>query len=277
VNCTAATDPTPPYYIDIAGTDSIFNPPDYEEYPDLQLYPAIAAAVVAIYNLPGIPDLILTPAVLAAIFRQCLPTATCTPGWIYSWSDHAIVALNPTLATQLAAFGNISVIVRADGSGTTEIFKNALNIFDPVGFGGQVFNNTGPTGAQSATWYNVSVTKGNTNNGVVAHVLAKVGAIGYTSLDLARSTTGIKYAGVGPSLLASDGVLRATSETVGFALVEKGFSFGNNGDNVSHLTAIVSGAQGSEAWPMVGYSYFALRLNTLRPGADCANRDAVLR
>ena len=214
--CTTSTDNVEPFCIDIAGTDAIFTPTDYAAFLDLQLYPAIAAAVVAIYNIPGMPDLILSPTVLAAIFRQCFPGASCNPGWIYSWSDPAILALNPDPAVQamLYAAGNITLVVRADGSGTTEIFKNALNIFDPVNFGGQVFNNSGSS-EQNAIWVNVSVTYANTNNGVVAHVLSTPGAIGYTSLDLARSTSGIRYAGAGPSLLASDGALRATSETVG--------------------------------------------------------------
>ena len=275
-----STDNTPPFVVDWAGTDSIFTSTDYAHYPDLQLYPAIAAAVVAIYNLPGGPDLVLTPVVLAAIFRQCIPGATCLPGWIYSWSDPAILALNTDPAVQaiLQAAGNITLVVRADNSGTTEIFKNALNIVDPSGFGAQVYANNGPSGAQSAVWYNVQVIHGNTNNGVVAHVLAVPGALGYTSLDVARSATGLKYAGGGPSILATDGILRATTQSVSFALVEKGFEFGNNGvDNASRLTATISGAQGSEAWPLVGYSYFAVRKNTLRPNATCADRDSTLQ
>jgi len=223
------------------------------------------------------PDLILTPVVLAAIFRQCLGNATCPEGWIYSWSDPAILALNPDPATQalLRAAGNITVVVRADNSGTTEIFKSALNAYDPYAFGVQIFANNGPSGAQSAVWYNASVTHGNTNQGVVAHVLAVSGAIGYTSLDLARSTDGIRYAGAGPSVLTPDLVLRATTDSVSYALVEKGFAFGNNNDSAAHLTAIISGTTGTEAWPLVGYSYFAVRKDTLRAGATCANRVAT--
>jgi len=38
----------------------------------------------------------------------------------------------------------------------------------------------------------------------------------------------------------------------------------------------VAGATGSESWPMVGYTYFAVRKNTLRPNTTCSDRLGVM-
>ena len=52
--------------------------------------------------------------------------------------------------------------------------------------------------------------------------------------------------------------------------------FGNNGDASERLTANVMNAQGSLAWPMVGYTYLVMRKNTLRKGATCEHRKATV-
>ena len=62
----------PPFNIDFAGSDSLLNSDQYAQYPDLQMYPSVAGAVVPIYNIPELEarrlDLILTPATVAMIF-----------------------------------------------------------------------------------------------------------------------------------------------------------------------------------------------------------------
>ena len=58
--------------LDFAGNDSILFDTNYQGYPYLQMYPAVAA--VPIFNLPNFPTdepLILLPLILARIFRQC--------------------------------------------------------------------------------------------------------------------------------------------------------------------------------------------------------------
>lgn len=60
---------------------------------DLQMLPALAAAVVFIYNVPelsGQPTLILSRSVAANIYL----------GNITKWNDPAIVAINPDLAVR---------------------------------------------------------------------------------------------------------------------------------------------------------------------------------
>jgi phosphate transport system substrate-binding protein len=248
-----------PKVLDWAGSDSIHTSADYQNYSDVQMFPAVAGAVVAVYNLDGVDDLILPTSVLTKIFRKCNSDGICPPGWISRWNDSAIIASNPHVpVSTLTAAGEITVVVRADGSGTTEIFKQAMALFS-ADFATQL----GAANLKdTAVWNNTDVIKGNTNRGVAAVVLATKGAIGYVSLDEATSA-GLKFAGIGSSILNTDGVLRATAKSVEYALVERGFSFGNNGDQVSHLTASVMGAVGSEAWPIVGYTVRFTKIKTL--------------
>jgi hypothetical protein len=97
------------------------------------MYPATAAAVVPVYNLPqlGNNSLVLDRSVLPKIFL----------GDIYLWNDTAVLALQDD-ATRAALLGledqTIRVVVRDDGSGTTEIFTKALSLFDPDGFGARI-------------------------------------------------------------------------------------------------------------------------------------------
>jgi phosphate transport system substrate-binding protein len=78
-------------------------------------FPTLVGGVVPVVNLPGVAPqkLQLDAAVLAAIFS----------GQIVRWNDQAIVALNPGLALPDL---RIRRVVRADGSGTTEVFVSYL-------------------------------------------------------------------------------------------------------------------------------------------------------
>ncbi len=103
--------------LDFAGSDSVLSQAEYTSGKDLQMYPTLAGAVVLIYNLPGVSQtLTLNGAVLAGIYNAK----------ITKWNDPAIAALNTgaSLPDQ-----PITAVHRSDGSGTTEIFTNALSAF----------------------------------------------------------------------------------------------------------------------------------------------------
>ena len=74
-------------------------------------------AVVLAYNVPGIPDLILSREHIVGIYN----------GSIQWWNDSRIVGNNRKFT-----FPNkrIWVVARADDSGTTEVFTSALSSFD---------------------------------------------------------------------------------------------------------------------------------------------------
>ena len=270
-----------PIYLDFAGSDSILTNNDYMQYPDLQMYPSVVGAVVPIFNIPNFPktdNLILTPKILARIFRKCISeqerlNGNCGPNKndIIMWNDTDIIKVNEDNGTSeaginaLKAAGEIKIVVRDDGSGTTEIFRDALSAFDDD------FKNQVGTGSNSI-WNFVDVIKAPGNEGVSSYVLQNPGSIGYSVLGEAMQLK-LSYA----ALTTESGLfIVASPEAVTYTALELGMQFGNNGDIPSRLTAKLINSKGFKTWPICGYSYFLLRKNTLRPGATCETRRATL-
>ena len=107
----------------------------------------VAGAVVPIYTLPGVgTQLVLTTVLVAQIFRSA----------ITSWNDTAIAALNPSITLPNEP---IRLCVRADKSGTTEIFKKALANAEAA-FATQIGTSS------AASWPGASVEMRDTNTGV---------------------------------------------------------------------------------------------------------------
>ena len=114
--------------VDFAISEVPFTAADYQAYPDLQMYPAFAGAVVPIYNIPELLDstvpLVLSRATIANIFL----------GKISFWDDSRILAdnTNTNVTAILSTLHKpIEVVVRHDSSGTSEIFTQSLSSFDP--------------------------------------------------------------------------------------------------------------------------------------------------
>ncbi|MFT5170948.1 MAG: phosphate transport system substrate-binding protein [Candidatus Marinamargulisbacteria bacterium] len=126
--------------------------------------PICLGAVSMVYNLPGSPQLKLTPEIVSGIFL----------GEIKNWNDKAIQAVNPK--TQLPKMKIVSVH-RSDGSGTTFIFSDYLSKISPtwaekVGRG------------KSINWPSGLGSKGNA--GVAGLVKQIPGSIGYVELAYAH-------------------------------------------------------------------------------------------
>ncbi len=101
--------------IDFGATDAFVKDEKAKEMPGKVVHiPTCLGAVVVTYNLPGSPELRLTPDVLADIFL----------GKIKKWNDPRIAKLNPK--TKLPSSG-IMVVHRSDGSGTSFIFTDYLS------------------------------------------------------------------------------------------------------------------------------------------------------
>ncbi|GBG32804.1 Metabotropic glutamate receptor-like protein B [Hondaea fermentalgiana] len=279
--CTTATgegvDSLGAEYIDFAGSDSLLTEAEYDEYPDLQMYPAVAGAVVPIYNLAGLDDLghtlVLNKTTLAQIFRKCDLEANC-PGAIFDWNDPRIVELNyveddaalsAEIENVLTAAGAIEVTVRSDKSGTSEIFKGALSQFEEA-FSTQVGSSSDNSD------YNADVVKHDGNVGVAGHVANTPGAIGYSVLGEAI-TIGLSCASL--KISEDSTAVEATTVSVANAMVEKGLDFGTSDEDQLRLNADISDATGSQAWPIAGYTYFVVRKNTTRPNGSCENRLAT--
>ncbi len=131
-------------------------------------FPVILGGVVPVMNLEGFKpgELRVTGEVLAEMFM----------GWIVNWNDPKIAALNPgkKLPDQ-----TITVVHRADGSGTTFIFTDYLNEVsklwkEKVGKGAAV------------KWPAASSVGGKGNEGVAANVSRVKGSIGYVEYAYAK-------------------------------------------------------------------------------------------
>jgi phosphate transport system substrate-binding protein len=132
----------------------------------LMLFPAIMGGVVTVVNLDGIApgQLKLTGPVVADIYL----------GKITQWNDAAIAALNP--GVKIPA-GEITVVHRADGSGTSFLFTDYLSKVSPE-FKSKI-------GAGTAVKWATGVG-GKGNEGVAANVQRIKGAIGYVEWAFAK-------------------------------------------------------------------------------------------
>lgn len=123
-------------------------------------FPTVIGGVVPVINVKGIVpgQLVLDGATLAAIFE----------GKITRWNDPAILKLNPGLALPGT---DISVVVRADGSGTTAVFTDYLTRVSS--------SFAKSTGSGKVVKWIPNTTGGKGNAGVSAFVKQLDGAIGY--------------------------------------------------------------------------------------------------
>ena len=131
-------------------------------------FPTAIGGIVPVINLPGIEagQLVFDGTTLAGIYL----------GKITHWKDPAIKKLNPKINFPDL---NISVVVRADGSGTTAVFTDYLSqvskeFKELVGAGKQV------------TWNKITTNGGKGNAGVAAMVQQIQGSIGYVEYSFAK-------------------------------------------------------------------------------------------
>jgi len=150
--------------VDFGASDAPMKAKDLEANGLIQ-FPMVMGGVVPVLNVPGIKagDIKLTRTLLANIFL----------GKITEWDDPAIAAINPGV---ILADKKITVVHRADGSGTTWIFTNYLDKISrswhqKVGFG------------KSVSWPVGVGGKG--NEGVSAYVQRISGSIGYVEFAYA--------------------------------------------------------------------------------------------
>ena len=236
--------------VDFAGSDSLLKDEEYAAGKDLQMYPALAGAVVPIYNIEGITSedaaLILNGNALVGIYNAT----------IKKWNDPALVALNPDLKDKLPD-KDIVAVHRADGSGTTEIFTKALTSFSPDWTAG---------GASSIEW---PVDKagngigGKGNPGVAAAVMNTPNSIGYVELSYAIANK-ILFAQV---VNKAGKTVKASAESLVSAMND----FADKFD--AKLTNTIVGAPGEKSWPISAYTYIILHTTSM---TDCVKAQKLL-
>lgn len=209
---------------------------------DLLQFPLVAGGVAVVANLDGIgPDrLRLTGEVVASIYL----------GRIQRWDDPAVAALNPGVKLPGTP---ISVVHRADGSGTTWLFTSYLcKVSAPW---------RDRVGAEKSVAWPVGAG-GKGNEGVAGYVKQIPGSIGYLECTYA------KQAGLSTVLLQNhDGLFVAPRQE----------SFQASADKADWSMALREGAflldlPGRSTWPVVGASYVILH----RTHRDAAKARAIL-
>jgi len=208
-------------------------------------FPAIIGGTVPVFNLEGFKpgDLRVNGQVLAEIFM----------GTISNCNDSKLVALNPGKALPNQA---ITVVHRADGSGTTFNFTDYLTVVskdwaDKVGRGAAV------------KWPAASSVGGKGNEGVAANVGRVKGSIGYVEFAYAKRNNI-------PHML----MLNADGKYVGpddktFAAAAAGIDwFSAPGMGVSMVNA-----KGADSWPISTASFILMYKNP----SDKAASNEVLK
>ncbi len=207
-------------------------------------FPAILGGVVPIVNIDGFKqaELKLTGPVLADIFM----------GTIKNWNDPKIGALNPgkTLPNQA-----ITVVHRADGSGTTFIFTDYLN---------EVSKDwAGKVGKGAAVkWPADSSVGGKGNEGVAANVTRVKGSIGYVEFAYAKKNN-ITHL----QMMNKDGQYVAPSEKTFAAAAAGADWFSVPGMGISLVEQ-----KGASSWPITGASFV---LMYKEPTDKAASKDVI--
>jgi phosphate transport system substrate-binding protein len=215
--------------VDFGATD---NPVKFEdlEKDGMVQFPAIIGGVVAIINVDGMKpgQLKLDGVTLADIFQ----------GTITNWNDKRIALLNP--GVKIPA-GDITVVHRADGSGTTAIFTDYLAKVSSewksaVGAGAAV------------KWPAASSVGGKGNEGVAANVTRVKNSIGYVEYAYAKknnmTTTQLKN---------KDGQFVIPDDTT-FAAAAAGTDWAK----IPGMGAFITDAPGAKSWPITGASFILM-------------------
>ena len=201
--------------------------------------------MVLAFNLPGILSLTLSRDAVVGIYN----------GTIQLWKDPILQALNPTVVLPRGA---IRVVVRADDSGTTEVFTSALSAFSTEwanqygSFSEGVEDDNG-----NGKWAGiVPHLRGRTNRGVAGIVYSYVFSIGY----MTAAETGMAAMTFAKIINQKGQVASITESSIRDVMDQKGTSF------TDQLTCSLVDSNLPQAYPILGYSYFLIRLDNM---TDC--------
>jgi phosphate transport system substrate-binding protein len=212
--------------VDFAGSDAAITPDEAAQVgPGVQIIPATAGKIVLSYNLPMLnKPLRLSRDAYAAIFL----------GEIDRWDDPRIRATNPE--ARLPDM-NITVVRRADSSGTTYAFTNHLSAIS------ETWRNRHGVG-KTVVWSNsnrfIAAPK---NDGVAATVKQTPGSIGFIEYGFA------KFAGVAMAYLENrqGNFVAPTPESGQAALASEPMP--------PHMLLWLPDPAGPDSYPIVTYSW----------------------
>jgi phosphate transport system substrate-binding protein len=192
-------------------------------------FPMVVGGVVIAVNLPGVAPggMRLDGPTLAGIYL----------GRLKAWNDPAIKALNPGLALPGLP---ISVVHRADGSGTSWLFTHYLAAVSPAW--------AGAVGAGIAVAWPVGAG-GKGNEGVASFVRQIPGSVGYLEATYARQTR------LATVLLKNASGKYVEPATAAFLAAAEQSALGDP----AQRPPVLLNLPGEGTWPIVGASYVLLR------------------
>lgn len=213
--------------VDFGASDMPLKAEELEKEGMVQ-FPAIIGGVVPVFNLDGIQagQLKFTPELIAGIHL----------GKISKWNDKAIAAVNPDVKLPDVA---ITVVHRADGSGTTFLWTDYLSkanaeFKDKVGSGTAV---KWPTGVG-----------GKGNEGVAANVQRVKGAFGYVEYAYAKRNK-IPYGQMknrdGEFVMPDDESFKAAAANADWT-------------NTPGMAVVLTNQPGKQSWPATGASFILM-------------------
>jgi phosphate transport system substrate-binding protein len=207
----------------------------------VQMIPMTAGSIVLAYNLPEVPALKLPRTVYAGIFL----------GRITKWNDAAIAAANP--GARLPATP-ISVVHRADSSGTTFVFTQHLSAISPDW-------EKGPGTSRAPNWPTGIGSKG--NEGVTASIQQTPGALGYVEYGYAKLSK----------------LTAAALENKAGAFVEANTASGQaaltGGQLPENMRLFLPDPEGKDAYPIVTYTWLLAYKRYDKPGVATALKEVV--
>jgi len=214
--------------VDFGATDMPMKTEDLKK-DGLVQFPLISGAVVPIVNVKGVNpgELKLTGALLADIFM----------GNVKRWNDPAIASINSKLKLPDQA---ITVVRRADGSGTTFLFSNYLSKVSPTW--------KEKIGEGSALQWPVGVG-GKGNEGMASYVKQIDGAIGYVEYAYALQNK-MSY-----TQLQNQAGVFVTPTNKAFSAAAAATNWTKEKD----FYVIMTNAAGKESWPLAGVTFVLMQ------------------
>jgi len=192
-------------------------------------FPVVIIGIAPIVNIPGVKpgQMVLSGKVLADIYL----------GKVTKWNDAEIMKLNHNVKLPDL---DITVVHRADGSGTTFYFTDYLSKVSPE-WKQKVGSDT------AVNWPTGLGGKG--SEGVAAYVQRTPGSIGYDEYAYAMQThlTWTKM------INRSGKVVEPTMKTFQAASANANFA------KVDDFYLIMTDQPGAQSWPLTGTTYFLLR------------------
>ena len=208
----------------------------------LAQFPIVIGGIVAVVNLPGLNpgQLKLTGPLLADIYA----------GKVKSWSDPAIVKINPGVKLPGA---NIAVVHRSDGSGTSFNFTHYLSQVSPAW-------KSGPGEGKTVSWPTGVGGKG--NEGVAGYVKQIPNSIGYVEYAYVVQN-GMNYAALQN---AAGAFVSPSAETFSNAAESADWA------NAQDFNLVMTNAAGPNAYPITATTFILMP----KQPKDKARSDAAL-